>query len=177
MKSLVVRGLVLNSLAMSARLVLAGAGMLAVSVLPTLAQQASPVPETPPKSFQPEVQPPSEDTWIFSGNLQGTNESFSGTLVATKEEGQFELKLGSGATCDGSQFSGGLGMIRLPEITCSDNRSLRALFVPQDHDTLKVFGHLGDQRFAAEAHLLGTDAPPAPQPSAAPHGPLGLPPK
>ena len=152
---------------------------------PAVAQDApSPsLPTKPPGQFKPDesavtppVDPATPDTWIFSGKLKGTAESFSGTLVATKEGSQFELKLGGGATCDGGELKGEIGLVRLPEITCTDDRKMRALFVPQGGQTLKVFGHVGEAGFATEAHLLGTEALPEQKQTAQPKGPLGLPP-
>ena len=151
-----------------AGLVLAGSAM---------AQDAPPALQTaPPAPFQPADEPPAPDTWIFNGILADSHESFSGTLVASKDESEFELKLSSGATCDGGQLKGEVGLVRLPEITCTDDRTLRALFVPQGGQSLKVFGHIGEERFSAEAHLLGTEAIPEPKQTAQPKGPLGLPP-
>lgn len=167
---------------MRAALLLATA-MAATS--PALAQDApSPsLPDKPPGQFKPDesaAPPPTDaatpDTWIFSGTLKGSTESFSGTLVATKDGSQFEMKLGGGATCDGGELKGEVGLVRLPEITCTDDRKMRALFVPQGGQTLKVFGHVGEARFATEAHLLGTEALPEPKQTAQPKGPLGLPP-
>lgn len=130
-----------------------------------------------PKDPQAEVAAdPLPDTWIFAGTLMGSRETFSGTLVASKSESEFEMKLGGGATCDGGQLKGDIGLVRLPEITCTDDRKMRALFVPQGGKSLKVFGHVGDDRFMAEAHLLGTEAVPEPKQTMQPKGPLGLPP-
>lgn len=134
---------------------------VALAPVAARAQEPPPAPAgSPPAPFKPSTEDGSPDVWIFSGELGDTHETFSGTLVAGKGEAEFELKLGDGATCDGSQLSGEVGLVRLPEITCSDNRSMRALFVPQGGRALKVFGHVGDERFKADAHLLGTEAPP-----------------
>jgi hypothetical protein len=160
----------------------------AAGTMSALAQQPQPpgaVPAVPDPSqaIDPTVQPPgifkpdatregaSPDVWIFSGALQGSHEEFSGTLVADKGEAQFELKLGAGATCDGSSFDGEVGLVRLNEITCSDDRPMRALFVPQGGRELKVFGHVGDERFVASAHLLGEDPPPEKKQTAEPTAP------
>ncbi len=132
------------------------------------AQQAS-EPEKPvsppglaaaPAPFKPDGEEAQPDVWIFSGELGNSRETFSGTLVAGKAGAQFELKLAGGATCDGSNISGDVGLVRLGEITCSDDRVMRALFVPQGGQELKVFGHVADERFTASAHLLGTEAVP-----------------
>ena len=100
--------------------------------------------------------------------LADGQETYSGTLVATKGDAEFELKLSGGATCDASKLTGEVGLVRLPEIKCSDDRMLRALFVPQGGKELKVFGHIGDQRFASSAHLLGTEPPPVRKQTAEP---------
>jgi hypothetical protein len=139
-------------------------------------QDSVPLQDQAPGPFSPAESPETPDTWIFSGVLSGQHEGFSGTLVAHKTEAEFELRLTNGATCDGAELTGEVGFVRLPEITCSDDRKMRALFVPQGHELLKVFGHVGDEKFATEAHLLGTEAPPEPKPALAPKGPLGLPP-
>ena len=137
------------------------------SVAPTL-------PGAPPAPFRPDAEPQTSaaagDTWIFSGELQGSHESFSGTLVTSKTDAQFELKLAGGATCDGKDLTGDIGLVRLSEITCSDDRTMRALFVPQGGKELRVFGHVGGERFVTSAHLLGTEAIPEPKQTAAPPG-------
>ena len=151
-------------------------------VAPGLAQQApAPDPATgtapaqvvgkPPDPFKPEADEAQPDVWIFSGELQSSRETFSGSLVASKGEAQFELKLAGGATCDGSNLSGDVGLVRLSEITCSDDRTMRALFVPQGGQELKVCGHVGDERFAASAHLLGTEPLPEKKQTAEPTAP------
>ena len=164
--------------------------LLAVALVatPALAQGAAPsggpsqdapsptLPGKAPEPFKPEDAPATPDTWIFNGVLSASHEAYSGTLVASKDESEFELKLGNGATCDGDELKGEVGLVRLPEITCTDDRTLRALFVPQGGDSLKVFGHIGEERFSADAHLLGTETPPEPPQTAQPRGPLGLPP-
>ncbi len=155
-------------------------------VSPAVAQQA-PDPSAPsadppaalgaaPAPFKPEAAEAQPDVWIFSGELQNRHESFSGTLVAgTGDKGvgtaQFELKLAGGATCDGSDVSGEVGLVRLSEITCSDDRVMRALFVPQGGEVLKVFGHVGDERFVSSAHLLGTEPVPDKKQTAQPTAP------
>lgn len=121
-----------------------------------------------PAPFKPSADQGSPDVWIFSGELNDSHETYSGTLVANKGEAQFELKLGDGATCDGDDLSGEVGLVRLAEITCSDKRTMRALFVPQNGRDLKVFGHVGDERFRADAHLLGTEPPPEAKQTAEP---------
>lgn len=193
-------------------------GSMAVSMMgllatPAPAQQA---PEPPsaagppgrmgavPAPFRPDAVEGQPDVWIFSGELQNSHESFSGTLVAAKPDkgdadkggsdkggsdkggsdkggpdkngkagatAQFELKLAGGATCDGSNMSGDVGLVRLDEITCSDDRVMRALFVPQGGQELKVFGHVGDERFVASAHLLGSEAAPEKAQTAQPTAP------
>lgn len=142
-----------------------------------MAQDApkSVLPETPPPPFHASEAPATPDTWIFTGVLAESHESFSGTLVATNGESEFELKLAGGATCDGSELQGDVGLVRLPEIICTDDRPLRALFVPQGGQSLKVFGHVGKEHFIAEAHLLGTEAAPEQKQTAQPKGPLGMP--
>ncbi len=152
-------------------------GALASVALPVAAQDASAplLPTAPPAAFTPapgEGGPPAPegDTWIFSGVLIETHEAFSGTLI-TGGTHAFELKLAGGATCDGGDLQPSLGLVRLSEITCTDERRMRALFVPEGHEALKVFGHVGDARFATIAHLLGTKAPPEPKQTAEPHAP------
>lgn len=129
---------------------------------------AAPLTGAAPGPFKPSAADTSPDVWIFSGELNDSHETYSGTLVASKGEAQFELKLGDGATCDGDDLSGEVGLVRLAEITCSDKRTMRALFVPQNGRDLKVFGHVGDERFRADAHLLGTEPPPEPKQTAEP---------
>ena len=124
-----------------------------------------------PGPFKPTTEDAQPDVWIFSGELQNTRETYSGTLVASKDEAQFELKLAGGATCDGSKITGDVGLVRLSEITCSDDRVMRALFVPQGGRELKVFGHVGDERFMANAHLLGTEPVPEPKQTTEPTAP------
>ena len=121
--------------------------------------------------FKPDATEILPDVWIFSGELQNSHETFSGTLVAAKGAAQFELRLAGGASCDGSDISGEVGLVRLGEITCSDDRMMRALFVPQGGEVLKVFGHVGDERFVASAHLLGTEAAPEKTQTAQPTAP------
>lgn len=138
--------------------------------------------DPPPGAFKADpgtpTNDPKSDVWIFSGTLQDTRETYSGTLVAdAKGESQFELKLENGATCAGGDLEGELGLVRMSEIACSDGRPMRALFVPQGGRELKVFGHVGKKRFATNAHLLGTEAPPEPKQTAQPKGPLGRPPE
>lgn len=164
----------------------ASLSVLAGLLLVASAQGQTPSPAPAPKETAAKEAPQdpgkdagkedSGDTWIFAGTLSGSRETFSGTLVARKDEAEFELKLGGGATCDGGQLKGDIGLVRLPEITCTDDRKMRALFVPQGGKSLKVFGHVGDDRFMAEAHLLGTEAVPEPKQTMQPKGPLGLPP-
>ena len=122
---------------MSARHAVAAALILASIARPVVAETAEPTP----------------DTWIFSGVMPEGGETFSGTLVTGKTDTQFELKLGGGATCEGGALQPSLGLVRLTEIRCSDGRSLRALFVPQAKQTLKVVGHIGEARFDSVAHL------------------------
>ena len=134
------------------------------------------LPDQAPGAFRPNAAAETSadsasDVWIFSGALQNSHESFSGTLIAGKGETQFELKLASGASCDGADFAGDVGLVRLKEITCSDDRVMKALFVPQGGRELKVFGHVGDERFAASAHLLGTEPVPDKTQTAAPSAP------
>ena len=159
--------------------------VLLLGAAPAAAQQApDPTAPTAPSSalgaapapFKPDAGEMQPDVWIFSGELQNSHETFSGTLVAAggaKGGGtvQFELKLAGGASCDGSDVSGEVGLVRLGEITCSDDRVMRALFVPQGGETLKVFGHIGDERFMANAHLLGTEAAPEKKQTAQPTAP------
>ena len=139
------------------------------------------LPTKPPTPFKPDAatgepsdpsrDSPIADTWIFSGALQQSNEPFSGTLVTGKTEMQFELKLAGGATCTGGSLKGEVGLVRLSEITCSDERTMRALFVPQGGEVLRVFGHVGEERFSTNAHLLGTEAIPDKAQTAAPKAP------
>ena len=132
------------------------------------------LPDKAPGAFKPDAgtsdgaQP---DIWIFSGSLQNSHESFSGTLVAGKGEVQFEMKLGGGTTCDGKDLSGEVGLVRLKEITCSDDRVMKALFVPQGGQELKVFGSVGNERFMTSAHLLGTEPVPEKKQTAEPTAP------
>lgn len=136
--------------------------------------EAPKLPDAAPGAFKPDVdtsdgtQP---DIWIFSGSLQSSHEGFSGTLVAGKGEVQFEMKLAGGATCDGKDVSGDVGLVRLKEITCSDDRVMKALFVPQGGQALKVFGHVGDERFMTDARLLGTEPVPEGKQTAEPTAP------
>ena len=123
---------------------------------------------------KPSAEPAVPDTWIFSGVLDG-GESYSGTLVVARSDTQFEMRLGGGASCDGGGLQPSLGLMRLTEIRCTDGRSLRTLFVPQPKQTLKVFGHVGEARFDAVAHLLGVEPPAEPAPSLAPHAPVPAP--
>ena len=131
----------------------------------------------PPTSFSPDPassggqKADEPDTWIFSGVLQDTRETFSGTLVTGKMDTQFELKLASGASCDGGELTPSTGLVRLSEITCSDGRVLKALFVPQGGEALRVFGHVGEERFVSVAHLLGSEPMTEKPQSAAPHAP------
>ena len=156
---------------------------LFVSTAGAVAQENGTVPALPgtaPAPFKPDpsAAPPSStepDTWIFSGALQSSHESFSGTLVTGKTEVQFELKLGGGATCTGGDLKGDVGLVRLSEITCSDDRTMRALFVPQGGEALRVFGHVGEERFSTSAHLLGTEAIPEKKQTAAPKSPDAVP--
>lgn len=163
--------------------------LVAAFATPAFAEDAAPTPGAPtaqptPQAAAPAAPAPDKpaadagpDIWIFSGVLPGAKEAFSGTLVSGKDDAQFELKISNGATCDGGDFKGDVGMVRLSEIPCTDGRSMRALFVPQGGKLLKVFGHVGDERFAAEAHLLGTEAPPAPKQTAQPTVPQVQPPQ
>ena len=152
--------------------------ILALSTIGARAQDGgTPLPGAPPAPFKPDASaPPPEstepDTWIFSGALQSSHEPFSGTLVTGNAEVQFELKLGGGATCTGGDLKGEVGLVRLSEITCSDDRKMRALFVPQGGDALRVFGNVGEEKFSTSAHLLGTEAIPDKKQSAAPKAPL-----
>ena len=138
-------------------------------------QSAAPaLPDKAPGAFRPDAdasESAQPDIWIFSGSLQDDHEGFSGTLVVGKGEVQFEMKLASGATCDGKDLSGEIGLVRLKEITCSDDRVMKALFVPQGGRELKVFGHVGDERFMTSAHLLGTDPVPEKKQTAEPTAP------
>ena len=136
--------------------------------------EAPALPDKAPGAFKPDADtndaaPP--DIWIFSGSLQNSHEGFSGTLVAGKGEVQIEMKLASGTTCDGKDLSGDIGLVRLKEITCSDDRVMKALFVPQGGQALKVFGHVGDERFMTDAHLLGTEPVPEGKQTAEPTAP------
>ena len=96
---------------------------------------------------------------------------FPGRSSPARRGAQFELKLASGATCDGGDLKPGTGLVRLSDITCSDDRVLRALFVPQSGQELKVFGHVGDERFATLAHILGTQPIPEKPQTAEPKAP------
>lgn len=146
-------------------------------VVRSLAQErpAPLLPDKVPAPFAPDPSqaPPSgdTDTWIFSGVLGGSRETFSGTLVTSRSDTQFELRLAGGATCDGDDLLPGTGLVRLGEITCSDERVMRALFVPQGGEALKVFGHVGDERFVTMAHLLGTEPVPEKKQTTAPKAP------
>ena len=132
------------------------------------------LPDKAPGSFKPDAdtsEAAQPDVWIFSGSLQDSHEGFSATLVAGKGEVQFEMKLAGGTTCDGRDLSGEVGLVRLKEITCSDDRVMKALFVPQGGKELKVFGHVGEERFMTSAHLLGTEPVPEKKQSAEPTAP------
>ena len=157
------------------------AGILALGAAAASAAQTPPpsklvAPATAP-AVKPDAAPEAtdSDTWIFSGILQDSSETFSGTLVTGKSDTQFELKLADGATCDGADLKPSLGMVKLDEIQCTDGRAMRALFVPQPRQTLRVFGHVGDARFAATAHILGTQPIPEPPQTTAPHAPMPAP--
>ena len=174
-------------MAVTARLGAALALAVTLSVAPAVAQESDRplLPVTPPAPFKLETPTgPADgaapdnasDTWIFSGALQSSHESFSGTLVTGKAETQFELKLGGGATCAGGELKGDVGLVRLSEITCSDDRTMRALFVPQGGETLRVFGHVGKESFSSDAHLLGTEALPEKPQTTAPKAPIVVPP-
>lgn len=139
--------------------------------VPEAAEPAPALPDVAPGPFKPDADAAQPDVWIFSGALQNSHETFSGTLVASGGEAQFEMKLASGATCDGRELSGEVGLVRLKEITCSDDRTMKALFVPQKGQELKVFGHVGDERFMTSAHLLGTEAIPDKKQTAEPTAP------
>ena len=174
---------VMRTVVNSARTVALALGLAAFAAAGTGLAQQAPEPDhaadggsanavgKPPGSFKPEADDGQPDVWIFSGELQSSRETFSGTLVASKGEAQFELKLSNGATCDGSNLSGDVGLVRLSEIKCSDDRTMRALFVPQGGQELKVFGHVGEERFAASAHLLGTEPLPDKKQTAEPTAP------
>jgi hypothetical protein len=102
--------------------------------------------------------------YIFSGALT-EGETYSGTLAAAPDGPAFELKLSKGATCDAAKLIPDKGLLRLPETSCSDGRKLKALFVYQPGNLLRVYGSLEEQRFSAQAHALpsGTaEAPSAP---------------
>jgi hypothetical protein len=157
---------------------------LALLATAASAQQAPPpglpgAPPVAPAAAAPAPAPDAftgdTDTWIFSGVLQDSTESFSGTLITGKSDTQFELKLADGATCDGADLKPSPGLVRLSEIQCTDGRPMRALFVPQPHQTLKVFGHVGDTRFSTVAHILGTQPIPEPQQTTAPRAPMPMP--
>ena len=149
---------------------LAGAAVvLALAIPPAAGQDRVAAPPAQPQGSAAPESP--SDTWIFSGVLEDGGEVYSGTLITGKSETAFELKLADGASCDGDTLNPSMGLVRLPEITCTDNRTMRALFVPQGHETLKVFGHVGEARFTTVAHLLGTQAIPEPKQTTAPHAP------
>lgn len=99
--------------------------------------------------------------YIFSGTLTGEGETYSGTLVAAADGPQFELKLSKGATCDASNLEPDKGLLRLPETPCSDGRKLKALFVYQEGNVLRVYGTVGSDRFSTQAHALPADTPDA----------------
>ena len=143
--------------------------------MPELQDQgdAPALPDKAPGAFRPDAdtEGAQPDVWIFSGALQDSHETFSGTLVAGKGEVHFEMKLAKGATCDGEDLSGDVGLVRLKEITCSDDRVMKALFVPQGGQVLKVFGHVGEERFVTSAHLLGTEPVPEKTQTAEPTAP------
>ena len=151
---------------------LALAAVTAVAQTAPSAQPSPALKDAAPKNSPAETGAPDSDTWIFSGILQDSTETFSGTLITGKSDTQFELKLADGATCDGADLKPSLGMVRLNEIECSDGRPMRALFVPQPRQTLKVFGHVGDARFSTIAHILGTQPIPEPKQTTAPHAPM-----
>jgi len=137
----------------------------ALSALP-LAGPALAAPETP---APPPVTQDETLIYIFSGVITGGGETYSGTLAATAGGPEFELKLASGASCDASRLDPDKGLLRLPETACSDGRKLKALFVYQPGHVIRVYGTIGDQRFASEAHALPSGAPEtAAAPSAAP---------
>ena len=151
---------------------------LPLLIAPARAERLTPKMSSPaPGAFSPDpalsggTKADEPDTWIFSGSLQDSRETFSGTMVTGKTGTQFELRLANGATCDGGDLTPGTGLVRMSDITCSDDRVLKALFVPQGGEALKVFGHVGEERFVTVAHLLGSE-PPAEKPQTAePHAP------
>lgn len=154
---------------------------LGLGLAPARAEHAAPAvapavapPDAPPAplKLEDDITP---DMWIFSGILPGNHEPYSGTLVSGKADTQFEMKLAGDTTCDSSELKGGVGLVRLSEIACSDGRSMRALFVPQGGQSLKVFGHVGDERFVSAAHLLGTEPVPEQKQTAEPTVPQVLP--
>ena len=136
--------------------------------MPAPAGGKKPSVVVPPGSFKPAPEEVASDAWIFSGALQDSHEAFSGTLVASSGNLDVELKLAGGATCDGSGLSGETGLLQMSEISCTDERSMRVLFVPEKGRDLKVFGQVGSERFLADAHLLGTEPPPEPKRDTAP---------
>ncbi len=141
-------------------------GLLALLLVPALAAPPEPEGQGSTKDA------PARDeslVYIFSGALPKTNETFSGTLVDAAGGTQVELKLGRGATCEASRLDPDKGFLRLPESPCSDGRVLKALFVYQEGGVLRVYGTIGGDRFAAQAHVLPSDAPePVPAKPAAP---------
>ena len=166
----------LRAAGLAAALVLAAATASAQAV----AQQAAPdVAQSGGAPASPEAQgdgvpasgdTASGDTWIFSGVLGASKETFSGTLITGKDTA-FEMKLSGGATCDGDDLQPSIGLVGLSEIACSDGRKMHALFVPQGGETLQVFGHVGDERFKSVAHLLGTQPIPESQQTTEPQAP------
>ena len=65
-------------------------------------------------------------------------------------------------------MSGWCGSKRSPAPTIG---VMKALFVPQGGQVLKVFGHVGDERFTTSAHLLGTEPLPEKTQTAEPTAP------
>ncbi len=164
--ALAFRALALGTIALSVTSLSAIGSRALASDAAALAQAVNPsgrrsaLPQTPPAPFKPEVaNAPPPDAWIFSGALDDSRETFSGTLLVGSGGTEFEFKLGRGATCADGDIKSEPGLMRLSEITCSDDRKMQALFVPQGGTELKVFGHVGDERFTASAHRLGTDEP------------------
>ena len=141
------------------------AGLLALLPVPAFAAPPTPEAGAPRSQDAAPAQDasPKDETlvYIFSGVLTGTGETYSGTLVARAEGPEFELKLAGGTTCDGSKLEPDKGLLRLPETPCSDGRPLKALFVYQAGDLLRVYGTIGGERFSTQAHALPSDAPEA----------------
>ncbi len=155
----------------------------AVAAPPTLAQAIAPAPPDHPApspkpdapAFKPEAAVP--DTWIFSGLLDDGREPYSGTLLAGSDATEFEFRLGAGVSCAGGETAIGPGTVRLSNVPCSDDRTMRAVFVSRGDAELTVYGQIGERRFTTSAHRLdAADEPTRQAPTPGTTSPAAAPP-